>query len=111
MEVLLLVAERDGPENAGADCGHESIEPARRESAASAATETGQGFSDCSVIQPPHGQATATASATIAATITRKTTASKSDMSHIARPLGFIRGPCRPLYPMGLHHSRIDLRQ
>ena len=50
MEVLLLVAERDGPENAGADCGHESIEPARRESAASAATETGQGFSDCSVI-------------------------------------------------------------
>jgi len=40
-----------------------------------------------------------------------KITASKSDMSHIARPLGFIRGPCRPLYPMGLHHSRIDLRQ
>ena len=28
MEVLLLVAERDGRGNAGADCGHESVVPA-----------------------------------------------------------------------------------
>ena len=36
--------------NAGAERVHESVEPERRQSDASAATETGQGFSDRSVI-------------------------------------------------------------
>jgi hypothetical protein len=41
------------------------------------------------VIEPPHGHITATASATIAATIT---TASKCNiMCHMARPRGFIQ--------------------
>jgi hypothetical protein len=36
--------------NAGADWDHASVEPARRNGDASTAAETGQGFSDCSVI-------------------------------------------------------------
>jgi hypothetical protein len=62
------------------------------------------------VIEPPH-HATVTASATISATINRKTAASKSDVCHMAGLSVSSGGPSRPLYSMGLHRSLIDLCQ
>ena len=62
-------------------------------------------------MKPRQSQATVTATATISVTIARKTAASKSDICHMAQPLGSSDSPCRSLYSMGLHRSHIDLPQ